>query len=73
MSNHQEELDEHFVDGEDLVFFDDISDLCRKADYYLAHENERKRIAASGRQKAEQFYNYPRQIKTMFQMGGLTN
>lgn len=73
MSNHQEELDEHFVDGEDLVFFDDISDLCRKADYYLAHENERKKIAASGRQKAEQFYNYPRQIQTMFQMGGLTN
>lgn len=72
LTNYQEELKEHFIDGEDLAVFHDIPDLCRKADYYLKHEEERRRIAASGLQKAKQFYNYPLQIETMFRLGGLT-
>ena len=37
-----------FVDGQSAVFFDDLSDLERKLDYYLHHPGEVDRIAAAG-------------------------
>ena len=41
--------EEMFVDGEDLVFFDDAKDCIEKIGYYLEHEDERIRIADCGR------------------------
>ena len=40
---------EWFEDGEHLVTFSDHADLREKASYYLAHDEERRRIAAAGR------------------------
>lgn len=73
ITNYQEELEQHFTDGKDLVFFHDTSDLCEKAAYYLEHEEERMQIAESGFRTVQQYYNYPRQIEAMFFLGGLTS
>lgn len=43
---------EWFVDGEHLVTYSDLADLREKARYYLAHDEERERIAAAGRAHA---------------------
>ena len=43
---------EWFVDGEHLVTFSDHADLREKVRYYLAHDEERERIAAAGRAHA---------------------
>ncbi len=40
-----------FINGEDFVFFDNKNDLLNKIKYYLNHENERIKIARSGRAK----------------------
>jgi len=40
-----------FDDGREAVFFDDEGDLVTKIHHYLANENERQEIAASGRRR----------------------
>lgn len=45
LTNYQAEIPYYFKEGEDLVCFDSLEDLCEKVGYYLEHEEERKRIA----------------------------
>jgi len=40
-----------FVDGQEAVFYTDLDDLLAKARHYLSHEDERRTIAAAGRQR----------------------
>jgi len=40
-----------FEDGREAVFFDDEDDLVTKIRHYLANENERQEVTASGRQR----------------------
>ena len=48
LTNYQAEIPYYFKEGEDLVCFDSLEDLCEKVGYYLEHEEERKRIAWNG-------------------------
>ena len=48
LTNYQAEIPYYFKEGEDLVCFDGLEDLCEKVGYYLEHEEERKRIAWNG-------------------------
>jgi spore maturation protein CgeB len=45
------ELEGWFADGREAVFYDGPHDLARKIKYYLAHEAERRQIAAAGHQR----------------------
>lgn len=51
-------IQNHFTAGEDFVFFYDRDDLLRKIDYFLRHEEERLRIAESGRRKVRERFNH---------------
>lgn len=42
-----------FEEGVEAVYFDNNDELLRKVQYYLAHEPERKAIAAAGRKRCE--------------------
>jgi len=44
-------LHEIFVDGEDIVYYDDMFDCIEKMNYYNEHEEERERIANNGMKK----------------------
>ena len=65
MTNYQAEIPYYFKEGEDLVCFDGINDLCEKAEYYLAHEEERLAIAENGYRKVREHHNYIERINTM--------
>lgn len=42
-----------FVEGEDYVGFDTLEEAVEKAQYYLAHDEEREKIAANGWKKVQ--------------------
>lgn len=51
-------LTELFHVGEDLVTYEDATDLLQKLDYYMQHEEERQRVAACGQAKALAGHTY---------------
>jgi spore maturation protein CgeB len=54
-----------FQDGHDLVKFTDRNDLVAKVQYYLAHPEKRKRIAAQGRETVLSRHTYQDRIKEL--------
>ena len=70
LSNYQPELAEYFTDGEDLVLYYSMEDAWQKCEYYLKHEDERKAIAANGREKAKAFFSYEKKLQEMFTTAG---
>lgn len=63
MTNYQAEIPLYFKEGEDLICFDGVEDLREKAAYYLAHEEERQRIAKNGYEKVKRYHDYVDRIK----------
>lgn len=62
LTNYQEELEELFVPGEELVFYHNEQELEELAEYYLTHEEERERIAANGQKKVLEKYTYDKEL-----------
>lgn len=57
LSNYQPELEEMFVVGEEIVLFHSLQEMEDMAEYYLTHEEERKRIARKGQQKVLRYHD----------------
>jgi len=51
LAPRNEVVEKLFEDGKGVVFFKDSNELIEKAKYYLNHPEERKAIAAAGRQR----------------------
>lgn len=51
MSNYQSEIPEYFEIGQEIETFSSTEELIDKCEYYLTHEEERKRIAQRGFEK----------------------
>lgn len=65
ISNYQEEILEYFEPGVDLVLYEDIKDLVMKVEYYLFHEEERRKIAENGKCKVREYFRFEDRIKKM--------
>lgn len=65
LTNYQAEIPYYFNEGEDLVCFDGLEDLCEKVGYYLEHEEERKRIVWNGYRKVREKHSYIERIRTI--------
>jgi spore maturation protein CgeB len=71
LTNYQKDFDEHFKDGENVLFFRDAGEALEKANFYLAHDSLREKIALSGRETVEKYYTYPVKIREMLELAGL--
>ena len=65
ITTYQEEIASQFADGEELVIAYTPEDLVEKCAWYLAHDAERERIAAAGRAKVLERYDYELVFKRM--------
>ncbi len=65
LSNYQEELMEYFAPGEECAVYENLEDMFLKADYYLKHEEERKRIAAAGFEKVKRDFTFAERLGKM--------
>jgi spore maturation protein CgeB len=68
LSNYQPELVQYFKEGEEMAVYYDRNDLLYKVQYYLEHEEERKRIAENGRKRIEKDFTYSVQLGKMFKI-----
>lgn len=68
LSNYQPEIAEYFEIGKELAVYESQSDLLEKIAYYLAHEEERREIAANGRRAIEEGHQYAMRLELMFEM-----
>lgn len=66
LTNYQEEIAEHFVQGVDCVIYEDTEDLFMKVKYYLEHEEERKKIALHGFEKVKRDFTFKERLMKMF-------
>lgn len=71
LTNEQEEIEELFTPGVDLVTFQSLDEMKDKIGYYLSHERERIRIAMNGYQKVRDYYSYPHQLTTILKNLGI--
>lgn len=68
LTNYQAELFEYFEADKDFVYYTDYEDLVEKVDYYLAHEEERKQIAASGCHKVREQHTLQKRVEYILQV-----
>jgi spore maturation protein CgeB len=67
LTNYQAELAEFFVDGEEMVIYENFEDMKNKIKYYLEHDDERNKIAANGKEKVRQLFSYEERIKLILE------
>ncbi|MBN2284146.1 MAG: glycosyltransferase family 1 protein, partial [Deltaproteobacteria bacterium] len=59
-----------FAVGEELDVFDGDDEMVEKVRYYLAHDDERRRIAGAGQRRVLAEYTYEKQMKRIFDWVG---
>lgn len=62
ISNYQEEIQELFVPGEEIVLYGSLEELDYLVEYYLAHDKERQEIAMNGFLRLKENYTYEKQM-----------
>ena len=67
LTNYQPEIAALFEDGKELVMYTDLDDLLQKAEYYLAHEEERRQIAKAGYEKVRQHFSIGNRMKELME------
>ena len=65
ITNWQQEIEDYFVIGEELVTFDSLEELLSKTEYYLKHPEERRQIAEAGKKKVEELFSYKEAIESI--------
>ena len=65
LSAYQPELDEYFIDGQECVLYSSVEDAVAKAEFYLNHDELRKKIAEAGAAKTEQDFKYEDRIEIL--------
>ena len=63
LTDYREDMLQFFVPGEDFVYYESREDLLEKIDYYLAHDDERRQIAASGHEKIAQAHTFDHRVR----------
>ena len=61
--NESKKLHELFIDGEDIIYYNDIVDCINKLNYYQENSEERERIAKNGYNKVLQYHTQKQRVE----------
>lgn len=70
LTNYQEDFLHFFEPFEDYVYYENRQDLLDKIDYYLAHDEERVKIARSGYEKVKASHTYKLRLEEILDIVG---
>ncbi len=62
-----DDLERYFTPGREIVVFSDERDLIEKVRFYLAHPEERNRIARAGHDRVRRQHTYERRMKDVLE------
>jgi spore maturation protein CgeB len=65
-----DDLDRYYVPGREIVIFDDPDGLAEKIKYYLAHPEERDRIARAGHERTRSEHTYEIRFARLLEAAG---
>ena len=65
LTNYQEELAAHYEPGVEAEYFTSKEELLDKAAYYLAHDEERRKIAQRGYERTKAQHTYAHRMEQM--------
>jgi hypothetical protein len=68
LSHYFEGIEEMYKVGEHLDVFHNLQELVEKVNYYLEHEDERKRIAAAGQEYVRRTYTFDNMIDNLISL-----
>ncbi len=66
LTNWQPEIEEYFVENEEIVLFHNLEEGMEKIRYYLQHEEERQQIAKNGQKKVQEVFSYQTGLAALF-------
>lgn len=66
-----DDMGSYYELGKEIAVYQDMTDLIEKIRYYLQHEDERKKIAAAGYQRAIKQHTYRARLEAVFKELGL--
>ncbi len=64
-------LDEYYADGREIAIYRSVRELVDRARYYLAHEEERARVAEAGYRRTLAEHTYEQRFRAIFRAAGL--
>lgn len=71
LTNYQLDMQMYFEEGKNIVTFNNLLEMKEKAEYYLSHENERKKIALEGRKIVKEHFSFDKHLGDMFKIVGI--
>jgi spore maturation protein CgeB len=66
ISGYADDLSRYYAEDKEMVFYRSIPELIEKIRYYLAHDEERQRIAKAGYQRTMQEHTYEARFREIF-------
>ena len=71
LTNYQSDLERHFENGRELVWYYNEDDLVEKIQYYLTNDREREEIARKGYEKAKECFSYSALLTEIMKKSGV--
>ncbi|SHO48758.1 CgeB family protein [Anaerocolumna xylanovorans] len=68
LTNYQADMLKHFEPGVDFDYFINEEDMLQKIEYYLNHEEERRKIARNGYEKVKKYHGYKMRLQEIFRI-----
>ena len=65
LSSFQPEMFEYFIPGVDFDYFSSAEEALDKCNFYLEHDELRKKIVLSGKEKTEKYFNYDIRLREL--------